>query len=58
MRRFLLKRYYGRKFQKAANILSWQYRRHYDAGHEVYLKAESPANISFFCVNCPEFQPL
>ena len=58
MRRMLLKWYYGRKLRKACKILSWQYRRHKDAGHEVYFNAEDDVNISFACVNCTETQPL
>lgn len=58
MRRRLLKWWYARRFLKAYHILERQHRRHKDAGHEIHFSAASEANISLYCVNCPELQPL
>lgn len=38
--------------------ISGQYQRHKDAGHEVYMNLDTETRFSFYCVSCPEDQPL
>lgn len=58
MKRYLIKWWYRRRFQKAYRILEGLASRHRDAGHEMYFNAVNEADLHLSCVKCPEFQPL
>ena len=56
--RWLRRWYYHRRFMAAYRTLRDSYKRHHDAGHEVYFNATGPTDIHLTCVNCPEYHPM